>query len=253
MADIWLDNGITRRQMEQRYGYSSQAAQDKLEKWMEWNHLEPQGYGRGRRYAIPAGLQRYVNKVDGIEETERDSYWLLPQRLMFGDRLWFADNSESSEWARKEIHELLEQGVDCWLDVQILQKGKSPKEYPLFLKESSAYGREVVMQPLPIAIMHVDKGGFIRAMRGRPNKKDYRLVLDQIDQHLAEGRVLYVSTDGSYLRGILAGCYLARHGQTGETALRVLQERRAMGVNRWKRELSSHKARRYVRGWREGW
>ena len=35
MADIWLDNGVTRRQMEQRYGYSSQAAQDKLEKWMD--------------------------------------------------------------------------------------------------------------------------------------------------------------------------------------------------------------------------
>ena len=72
MGDAWMENGITRRQMEQRYGYSSQAAQSMLEKWMEWNYLEPQGVGRGRRYVIPTALQRRVNKLDDIQEGVRE-------------------------------------------------------------------------------------------------------------------------------------------------------------------------------------
>jgi hypothetical protein len=253
MAGIWLENGISRRQMVQRYGFSSQGAQDNLEKWMEWNYLEPQGHGRGMRYVIPPALQRYVNKVDDPEEVKGDRYWLVPEKLLFGDQLWFATNMEDNEWTRKGVRELLEYGVDYWLDVQIIQEGKTPKEYPRFVQEARALGREVGVQSIAIAIQHPDKDNYLRTRRGRPNRKDYGLILDQIDQHLTEGRVLYISTDGSYLRGILAGCYLARHGQTGETALRVLQERRAMGENGWKRELSSRKARRYVRGWQKGW
>ena len=113
------------------------------------------------------------------------------------------------------------------------RNGKSPKEYPSFEKECRACGREVSIQPIVITAQYVDKGGFIRVRRGRPNRKDYRLILDQIDRRLAEGRVVYVSADGSNLRGILAGCYLARHGQTGDTALNVLQKRRETGVNGW--------------------
>ena len=251
MADIWLENGITRRQMEQQYGFSSEAAINLLDNWMRWDFLQPQGYGRGRRYIIPLALRHYVNKVDDPEEVKDDRYWLVPDKLLFGDRLWVAANEDGNEWTRKEVHELLEQGVDYWLDVQILQEGKNPREYPLFEQEARALGRDATVQAMPIAIQYVDKDNTIHTRRGRPNRKDYSMILDQIDQHLAEGRVLYVSTDGSYLRGILAGCWLARHGQTGEAALRLLQERRARGVNGWKWELNSRKARRYVRGWRE--
>ena len=127
---------------------------------------------------------------------------------------------------------LLEQEVNCWLDVQILQKGKLPKEYPLFLKESGASEDEkCVMQSLPIAIVQSDKGGFIRAIRSQPNKKDYRLILRPDRSLPGRGTGGIFGADDSYLRGILNDATWHVTASQGETALRVLQERRAMGVN----------------------
>jgi hypothetical protein len=50
----------------------------------------------------------------------------------------------------------------------------------------------------------VRKENYILTQRGRPNRKNIRQILDQIDQ-------------------LLAGCYLSRHGQAGNAALLALQ------------------------------
>lgn len=252
MSDIWLENGITRRQAEQRYGLSNREVSRLLDTWMSFDELVLEGHGRGARYRIPAPLRQHIEKVNEFPEELLDAYWLLPGKLMFGEHPSYLDCTNGDEWARKQMRYLLDQGIDYWMDVQIIEEGKAPKEYPLFGEEACAIERSAVAQAVSLVIKYISKEGFILIRRGRPNRKDIRSILDQIDQHLADGRVLYVSTISDTLRGTLAGCYLARHGQAGTAALAVLQARRATSTNGWKREPASRKARRYVRSWPAG-
>ena len=112
-------------------------------------------------------------------------------------------------------------------------------------------GRLVTVKTVSLVIQYASKENYVRTRRGRPNRKDIRPVLDQIDQLLADGCILFVSASGE-LRGILAGCYLARHGKPGKAALVELQICRTSGSNGWKREPASRKARRYIREWPAG-
>ncbi len=87
----------------------------------------------------------------------------------------------------------------------------------------------------------------------RHKRKLIRQIMDQIDQLVSEGRMVYVSClYNETFRAIVAGCYLARHGQTGRAALDVLQACRAAGPDGWKREPASFAARRYIRAWPAG-
>ena len=252
MRDIWLEDGITRRQAEQRYGLSSREVARIFDKWMEFDDIALEGHGRWARYRIPLPLQRYINKLEEMTGDRLPAYWLLPGRLMFGYRPWYLVGRDGVVSGREDIRAILDSGVDGWLDVQIVQEGSAPEENPLFLEEAQAIGRAAIKQTVALAIQYVSQENHTLTRRGRPNRKDVRRVLDQIDQLLDGGRILYVSTKDNALRGILAGCYLARHGQSGNAALAALQARRATAANGWKREPASTRARRYVRSWPAG-
>ena len=252
MRDVWLYNGITRRQVEQRYGLSTQEVKRLLGSWVEYQDVVITRRGRWARYVIPDPIQQYMNKQVNALDDSRESYWLLPGRLMFGSSVLHATNPEAIELSRQAMCSLLDTGVDCWLDVQIIQEDESPQEHPLFVEEARAIGRQAIAPVVPLALQFVSEEGYIRERPRRPNRKDIRRVLDLIENLLGEGRVIYLSASTGSLRGILAGCYLARHGQTGAAALRALQARRATGPNGWKREPASVKARRYVCSWPAG-
>ena len=239
MRDIWLEDGITRRQAEQRYGLSSREVARIFDKWMEFDDIALEGHGRWARYRIPLPLQRYINKLEEMTGDRLPAYSLLPGRLMFGYRPWYLVGRDGVVSGREDIRAILDSGVDGWLDVQIVQEGNAPEENPLFLEEAQAIGRAAIKQTVALAIQYVSQENHTLTRRGRPNRKDIRQVLDQIDQLLEGGRILYVSTKDNALRGILAGCYLARHGQSGNAALVALQDRRATAANGWKREPAS--------------
>jgi hypothetical protein len=252
MRDIWLEQGITRRQAERRYELSSREVIHILENWVENEDVTLVGHGRGARYVIPAPLQRQIDKLDDPPEAVDDAYWLIPGKLIFGEQPWYSENPEGAEWARREIRHLLDHGVDCWLDVQIIQEAESPSENPLFVEEAKAIGKSAMLQVIPLVLKYLSKENFILIRRGRPNRKDIRPILDQMDRFLAEGRVIYLSASDPALRGILAGCYLARHGQAGRAALEALQACRATAARGWRREPANPKARRFVRSWPAG-
>jgi hypothetical protein len=252
MRDIWLEQGITRRQAEQRHGLSRREVKQILEHWIEFEDVTLVGHGRGARYVVPAPLQEYYDKQENELVDGDDAYWLISGKLMFGKPPWYSESPEGAEWSCREVRRLLDHGVESWLDVQIIQEGESPTENPLFVEHAKAFGKSGILQVIPLAIKYVSKENYILTRRGRPNRKDIRPILDQIDQFLAEGRVVYVSASDTALRGILAGCYLARHGQTGRAALEALQACRATSARGWRREPANRKARRYVRSWPAG-
>ena len=219
---------------------------------MEWDEITLAGRGPGTRYVIPPLLRRYIEKMEEATPDLLDAYWLVPGKLIFGDPTLYFENAADQEWERQEIREMLAYGVDGWLDVQVVSPGEAARENPLFAEEARAAGRAVIHEVVALEIQYSGKEIYPETRRGRPNRRDIRPVLDKIDGFLAGGRVVYVSAANSALRGVLAGCFLARHGQGGAEALAALQLRRAESAKGWRREPVSRRARRFIRRWPAG-
>ena len=79
-------------------------------------------------------------------------------------------------------------------------------------------------------------------------------ALDAIDRHIAEGRTVYVHCFGGVGRtGVIVGCWLVRHGRTGDEALERLAElwRDCPKSSRHPRSPQMPEQVDYVRNWRE--
>ena len=79
-------------------------------------------------------------------------------------------------------------------------------------------------------------------------------ALDAIDRHIANGRTVYVHCFGGVGRtGVIVGCWLVRHGRTGDEALERLAElwRDCPKSSRHPRSPQMPEQLDYVRNWRE--
>ena len=79
-------------------------------------------------------------------------------------------------------------------------------------------------------------------------------ILDAIDARIAEGRAVYVHCFGGVGRtGVVVGCWLARHGHTGDAALERLADlwRDCPKSSRHPRSPQMPEQADYVRNWRE--
>ena len=79
---------------------------------------------------------------------------------------------------------------------------------------------------------------------GTPSRRTMTRILDRIDVLLANGAVVYVHCRGGIGRtGTVVGCYLVRHGATGEEAIATVTRLRGAGPE-------TAEQRRLVLGWR---
>lgn len=78
-------------------------------------------------------------------------------------------------------------------------------------------------------------------------------ILDTIDQHIANGRMVYVHCWGGVGRtGVIVGCWLARHGFSGKAALTRLHELwRQNPKSRFKRSPETPAQEQYIMEWQE--
>ena len=84
------------------------------------------------------------------------------------------------------------------------------------------------------------------------SRQEIGMVLNAIDQAAATGRIVYVSFRfWTSIRGLMAGCYFARHGQSGAGALKILNTRHEIAFG-CKRELRFAANRKLVRSWKAG-
>jgi hypothetical protein len=135
------------------------------------------------------------------------SYWVLPDRLLAGE--YPAAGLEES--TRRQMDAFLEDGFNTFIDLTI--PDELPPYFEILAEQARAYQEEIRYQRFPI-------GDF-----GVPSQATMKAILDAIDAALAEGRKVYVHCWGGVGRtGTSVGCYLIRHGLSGEQALAQLAE-----------------------------
>jgi hypothetical protein len=134
-----------------------------------------------------------------------ESYWVQPGLFLAGEYPGHFDQ----EHTRKRLDDLIKAGFDMFVD---LTRSNETTPYLKLLQEQSRfYGVDVQYHRFAI-------GDF-----GLPNAELMQSILDTIDEALQRGRTVYLHCWGGIGRtGTVVGCYLVRHGKTGQEALNQL-------------------------------
>ena len=136
-----------------------------------------------------------------------ESYWVEPGRLLAGEYPAQFD----VELTRKRIDALIEAGFNTFID--LTRPGETIAYLHILLDEAKIYEVEVKRHSFPI-------GDFCL-----PTTKQMKKILNTVDEELQKGNKIYLHCWGGIGRtGTTVGCYLVRHGKTGEEALRQLAE-----------------------------
>jgi hypothetical protein len=135
-----------------------------------------------------------------------DSYWVVPGKLLAGE---YPSVSFSLDVTRRRLAAFLDGGFDTYINLTC--EGEAQEYAPMLSKMAADRGRTVNCFQHPI-------GDY-----GMPTIAEMRAILDEIDSELTAGRKVYVHCYGGIGRtGTSVGCYLVRHGRTGEQALKQL-------------------------------
>ena len=132
------------------------------------------------------------------------AYWVLPGRFLAGEY----PRTTDAESSNARLNAMTAAGIDLFVDLTHPADGLLPYE-DLLERVSGGTARRHVA-PIPDA--------------GTPGSAEFtRAVLDVLDAALADGRGVYVHCWGGIGRtGTIVGCWLARHGRTGDEALTQL-------------------------------
>lgn len=156
--------------------------------------------------------QCYTAAMSRVQQTDTErpipeSYWVEPGRLLAGEYPGHFDG----ELTRKNIDALIEAGFDTFID---LTKPNETLPYTrTLLDEAKAYDVEVKHHCFPIEDF------------GLPAPEEMNSLLAIIDESLHAGHKIYLHCWGGIGRtGTTVGCYLVRHGKTGDEALQQLAE-----------------------------
>ena len=146
---------------------------------------------------IAAGLYGHGNRPHG------NCYWAEPDRLMAGE---YPGNEDDSK-AQAKLRKTVEAGVTFFLD--LTEAGEyGLKPYAPFLPAASPVGKKVEYRRFPVRDT------------GVPGKREMQAILDEIQNSLAQGHIVYVHCWGGVGRtGTVIGCWLRQSGMTGEQAL----------------------------------
>jgi protein-tyrosine phosphatase len=129
-------------------------------------------------------------------------YWVQPGKLLAGPN----PGSWNENQARQRLRRLLDIGVTFFVD--LTETGET-KDYRLLVSsEASMLKRDVMVRQISIRDMDV------------PDNSRMTAILDTIDTAINRGHLVYVHCLAGIGRtGTVVGCYLVRHGMTGEEAL----------------------------------
>ena len=178
-----------------------------------------------------------ATRSDAGTRPQPNSYWVIPGRFAAGEYPGAKDPRE----AAGKLRILLATGIDHFVDLT------EPHELEPYAEiaadEAQRLSRQAEHERLPVVDLSVP---------GSP--EEMAEILDAIDGALEDGRTVYLHCWGGVGRtGTVVGCWLVRHGRTGDEALQQLAEwwQGVEKVHRKPQSPETQKQFRYVRDWRE--
>jgi len=170
-----------------------------------------------------------------------DSYWVLEPRLPAG-QLVAGEYPSARNAAEADIKlgRFVQFGITTFIDLtEAGEHGLRPYAGDIRAL-AAASGRSISHHRHPIPDL------------GTPTPRTMRAILDAIDEALAAGEMVYVHCYGGIGRtGTVIGCWLVRHGLSGEEALRRIAEWRAPTPDGWRASPETPDQRALILSWRE--
>ena len=162
-----------------------------------------------------------------------ESYWVVPGKLMAGEY----PGTHEEELTRRRIIALLRCGVRAFID--LTQHAGSYNPYRAILEEEALpFNEEVTWKNFPIEDYAI------------PSLQLMDSILNEIDMHLTNGRMVYVHCLAGIGRtGTVVGCYLVRHGLTGDEALQQIKALRSDMPSWWERSPEGQDQVDFICGW----
>ncbi len=179
-----------------------------------------------------------MNPADNPERPLPNSYWVIPGRFVAGEYPGAKDPDE----AAARLRTLLLAGIDHFIDLT----GTADRLEPyaaIAADEARRLSRHMEHEQHPV----VDLG-----VPGSP--REMADILDAIDDALDDGRTVYLHCWGGVGRtGTVVGCWLVRHGATGDEALGQIAEwwQGMEKAYRQPRSPETTEQHAYVREWTE--
>ena len=180
--------------------------------------------------------------MPGPEHPERpapNTYWVLPGSFAAGE---YPGDIDPSRAARK-LRRLLEAGIDHFIN---LTQPHELEPYDAIAEEQArALGITVGHERLPVVDLNTPQ-----------SPRHMTAILDAIDTAVADGKTVYVHCWAGVGRtGTTVGCWLVRHGRTGDEALAQIAEW-WKGMDDLKKTMhpsspETHRQKNYVRNWTE--
>lgn len=137
------------------------------------------------------------------------SYWVVPDQFLAGGYPASTRGDEVASHLHLAI--LLAAGLDTFFD--LTREGELPPYLSVLNAEAARHNISVDYHRLSVQ----DKS--------LPSKEQMTILLDAIDAALSDGRKVYIHCWGGIGRtGTTVGCWMVRHGLTGEAALARLDE-----------------------------
>lgn len=176
--------------------------------------------------------------TSGEREPERpipETYWVAPGRLLAGEY----PGSASRAAAMDRLRRFLQAGVTCFVD--LTEFAELPSYEPLLPMETAEGRRiEYLREPMPD--------------HGVPSTREAMTeALATIDEALAAGHVVYVHCRAGIGRSaMVAGCWLASHGDPAARPLEELQRRwkQCAKSSAWPAVPETDEQAAFVRAWR---
>ena len=166
-----------------------------------------------------------------------ESYWIIPGRFIAGEY----PGSLNDDEARCKLRWLLDQNIDLILDLTEDGEAGLRPYANIFFDEAAKIPRKVNHQRLPLRDFQ------------NPAHETLSEILNTIDLSLSEGKSIYLHCFGGKGRtGTVVGCYLVRHGMTGQEALEKIRELRKFIPGRDEQSPETVGQKRMVLEWKLG-